>query len=159
MNDLGTILDRLHEQHVDFIVIGGVAANAHGSARVTYDLDLLYGRSDRNIRRLVQAMASLQPYLRGAPPGLPFSFDERTIKAGLNFTLETTAGPVDFFGEVAGIGTYEHAATRTVDMELTNHLSHVIDLDGLILAKRAAGRPKDLEVLAELEILRELTDN
>jgi hypothetical protein len=38
--------------------------------------------------------------LRGAPPGLPFQWDERTIKAGLNFTLTSTVGDLDLLGEV-----------------------------------------------------------
>ena len=158
MGDLGTVLDRLHGRGVEFIVIGGVAANAHGSARVTYDLDLLYKRSDENIARLVRAIGPLHPYLRGAPPSLPFVFDVPTVKAGLNFTLETSAGWVDFFGEIAGVGRYEDALEHATRMELTGDESLVIDLDWLIRAKRAAGRPKDLEVIAELEILRELTD-
>ena len=45
-----------------------------------------------------------QPYLRGAPPGLPFRWDDRTLKAGLNFTLTTTLGDLDLLGEVAGGG-------------------------------------------------------
>jgi hypothetical protein len=103
-------------------------------------------------------MAPLHPYLRGAPPGLPFVFDAATVKAGLHFTLETTSGWVDFLGEVAGVGRYEDALEHATRLELTDDASLVIDLDALIRAKRAAGRPKDLEVLAELEILRDLID-
>ena len=158
MDNLRAVLDQLHARGVEFIVIGGVAANAHGSARVTYDLDVLYNRTDENIARLVQAMAPLNPYLRGAPPGLPFVFDARTVKAGLNFTLETSAGWADFLGEVAGVGRYGDVLEHTTRMDLTDDESLVIDLDWLIMAKRAAGRPKDLEVLAELEILRDLTE-
>ena len=157
-SDLDDILDRLHATGVDFIIVGGVAANLHGSARVTVDLDVMYRHNDENIERLVKALAPLAPYLRGAPPGLPFTFDNRTVKAGLNFTLTTSAGPLDLLGEMAGVGRYEDAVAHASPMKITNDKSLVIDLDWLILAKRAAGRPKDLEVLAELEILRELKD-
>jgi hypothetical protein len=74
---------------VKFIVIGGVAGNLHGSARVTYDLDLVYSRDRENIQRIAGLLRPFAPYLRGAPPGLPFSFDEKTIHNGLNFTLTT----------------------------------------------------------------------
>ena len=69
----------------EFIVIGGVAGALHGSAFITQDLDV-YARNRENIRRLVAALHPHQPYLRGAPEGLPFQWDERTIRNGLNFT-------------------------------------------------------------------------
>jgi len=55
----------------DFILIGGLATAVHGAARATYDVDILYARTLGNNERLVEALAMLQPYLRGAPPGLP----------------------------------------------------------------------------------------
>lgn len=158
-SDLDDILNRLHTAGVEFIIVGGVAATLHGSARVTVDLDVMYRHSDENIARLVMALAPLAPYLRGAPPGLPFVLDAPTVKAGLNFTLDTSAGPLDLLGEMAGVGRYEDAVPHTMRMDVTGDEVLVIDLEGLIRAKRAAGRPKDLEVLAELEILRDLTDH
>lgn len=155
-SDLDDIIDRLHAASVEFIIVGGVAANLHGSARVTVDLDVMYNRDDSNIVRLVTALAPLEPYLRGAPPGLPFSFSAATIKAGLNFTFDTAAGPLDLLGEMAGVGRYEDAVTHSSAMKITKDESLVIDLEWLIRAKRAAGRPKDLETLAELELLQEL---
>ena len=86
------------------------------------------------------------------------SRDSPTISAGLNFTLTTTIGPLDLLGEVAGVGRYEDALPHAKAMTVFGHETLVLDLDSLIESKRAAGRPKDLEVLAELEILRDLTD-
>jgi len=57
----------LAEAKVEFIIVGGAAATAHGSARLTSDLDVVYRRTDKNISRIVEALASFQPYLRGAP--------------------------------------------------------------------------------------------
>jgi len=51
----------------------------------------------------------LKPRLRGTPPDLPFLWDARTLRAGLNFTLDTDLGPIDLLGEVSGIGQYEAA--------------------------------------------------
>ena len=155
MIDYRSLLSTLIEGKVDFVVVGGVAATLHGSARFTADLDVVYGRSRENIRRLVTALAPLQTYLRGAPPGLPFHLDAETVRAGLNFTLTTEAGPLDLLGEMAGGFDYEVARKRSISVELYGHRCHVIDLDALIEAKVAAGRPKDLEVVAELDVIRE----
>src|SRR5262245_50863885 len=129
---------------VDFIVIGGVAGGLHGAARATWDLDVVYDRDPRNISRLVAALASLAPYPRGAPPGLPFRWDERTLRAGLNFTMKTTLGDVDLLGEVAG-GDYPTLLPHAVWMEEDGLRIRVVDLPTLIRLKRAAGRPKDFE--------------
>jgi hypothetical protein len=154
--DFRAAITILQKGEVEFIVIGGLAATLHGSARVTLDVDVLYRRSDENIARLARSLASIDPYLRGAPEGLPFRWDALTIAAGLNFTLATTIGPLDLLGEVAGIGAYEDAVPHSQAMTLFGHQVLVLDLDWLIKSKRAAGRTKDLETLAELELLEEL---
>lgn len=150
-----TLLTSLTTHDVGFVIIGGLAATLHGSARVTYDLDVVYDRSPSNLGRIVAALAPFQPYLRGAPPGLPFRFDVETLRRGLNFTLTTTEGPIDLLGELAGVGTWEAVRSRAIDAVLFDATYLFIDLDTLILSKKAAGRPKDLETIAELEAIRE----
>jgi predicted nucleotidyltransferase len=155
MMDFELLLKTLSTNNVEFVIVGGVAATIHGSARLTTDLDVVYERSTQNLRYLVSALSPLNPYLRGAPPGLPFRFDEPTIRAGLNFTLVTDAGPLDLLGEIAGAGAYAALAGHTIDVTLFGTRYRCIDLDTLIKAKRAAGRPKDFEVVAELEAIRD----
>ena len=155
MIDFTRLLLTLVKAKVEFVIVGGVAATLHGSARLTMDLDVVYGRSNENIGRLVRALAPLKPYLRGAPAGLPFDFDADTVRSGLNFTLTTTAGPLDLLGEMAGGFTYDVVLKRSKVVTLFGMRCRVIDIDALIEAKLAAGRPKDLEVIAELEIIRE----
>jgi hypothetical protein len=107
------ILETLLDANVAFVVVGGVALIARGAPRTTEDIDLCYARDELNLTRLATALAPLQPYLRGAPPGLPFNLDAATLKAGLNFTLMTTAGDVDLLGELSGLGGYEQVLTPT----------------------------------------------
>ena len=149
------ILPLLLRNRVDFIVVGGGAAIVHGSARATYDVDLLYARDPDNIRNLVAALRPHQPYLRGAPAGLPFLWDERTIQAGLNFTLTLDLGDLDLLGEVTGGGTYEQLLPCTQEVTAFGVSCRVVTLERLIQLKRAAGRPKDLDALAELQALLE----
>lgn len=155
MMDFPGLLRVLQNEQVRFIVIGGAAATGHGSARLTLDLDVVYSRSPENIRRLAAALAPLSPRLRGAPEGLPFVWDERTIRSGLNFTLSTSLGAVDLLGEVAGGGTYENLEKDTETIRVFGVDCLCVTLDALIRLKRAAGRRKDLEAVAELEAIRE----
>jgi predicted nucleotidyltransferase len=153
--DFETALGALARRGVEFIVVGGAAATIHGSARVTRDLDVVYRRTPENIQRLVDALAPHTPYLRGAPPGLPFRWNAATIHRGLNFTLTTSLGDVDLLGEVTGGGSYDELLPHTFPVEVFGVRCLCLTLDKLIQVKRAAGRPRDLEAVAELEALRE----
>jgi len=140
---------------VEFVLVGGVAATIHGSARATFDVDIVYERSPDNIDRLVAALSPIRPYLRGVPPGLPFSFDAATVARGLNFTLETSLGDLDLLGEI----DRRRPVRRSVAFHRSPHRfglqCRCVSLSKLIDLKRAAGRPKDNEALAELEALRD----
>ncbi len=118
-------------------------------------LDLVYERSPENVTRLVAALQPHAPYLRGAPPGLPFLWDERTIQRGLNFTLTTALGDVDLLGEIIGGGRFEDLLPHAIRLSLFGNECLCLDLETLIAVKRAAGRPKDLEAIAELELILE----
>jgi predicted nucleotidyltransferase len=155
MIDFPKLLRLLTEHEVAFIIIGGVAAVIHGSSRLTQDLDVVYQRSPQNLTRLVQALAEQSPYLRGAPPRLPFQWSVATLRMSLNVTLETSVGSLDLLGEVTGGGSYEDLLDHTIEVEVFGIRCRCLDLPALIQTKRAAGRPKDLEAIAELEIIWE----
>ena len=151
--DFSGVVGLLTGAGVEAIVIGGLAAQAHGSARITQDSDFLYRRTKENIVRLTAALAPHDPYLRGAPAGLPFRFDAPTVERGLNFTLVTKLGDIDLLGEVSGVGGYDDVLPHAITLPVFGRQTLVIDLPWLIRSKRAAGRPKDLEAIAELEAL------
>ena len=152
------ILKQLSNHGVEFVLIGGMAMRAHGSACITEDLDICYRRTTENIQKIAKAFAPLHPYLRGAPPGLPFHFDPPTIQAGLNFTLTTDVGDIDLLGEVSGIGNYEKALVQSVDKASYGLVIHVLSIDGLIAAKKAAGRHKDHSHVLELIEMKKMQD-
>ena len=154
MTPFRTLLLALRENKVACVIVGGVAATLHGSARLTFDLDLVYERSAENLQRIVKALGPFKPYLRGAPPGLPFLFDAETLKRGLNFTFATSEGPIDLLAELTGVGDYTVVCGHTVEAQLFGAGHAFLDLETLIVSKRAAGRPKDLEIIAELESIR-----
>jgi hypothetical protein len=153
VTDFAALLARLLDAGVEIIVVGGVAGSAHGAARTTLDLDVVYDRSPENLARLVAALADLAPYPRGAPPGLPFQWDVTTLAHGFNFTLVTKIGDIDLLGEITGGGRYSDLRPHSVEIGLFGRPCRCIDLESLIRVKRAAGRPKDFEAIAELELL------
>jgi hypothetical protein len=155
MIEFRSLLESLDRNEVAFVIIGGIAATLHGSARLTFDLDIVYERAPDNLERLVAALTPFAPYLRGAPPGLPFKFDVDTLKRGLNFTLTTSDGSIDLLGEVSGIGNYAVARQHSDAAHMFGGTYYFLDLDALIISKRAAGRPKDFEAIAELEAIRD----
>jgi predicted nucleotidyltransferase len=79
----------------------------------------------------------------------------QTLKKGLNFTLITTLGPLDLFGEIVGGGGYEELQNETIKIQVAGVECLCLSLERLIEVKRAAGRPKDLEAIAELEQILE----
>lgn len=156
--DLLAFVRVLSSGGVDYIIVGGVAAGIHGALRTTLDLDVVYARDPANVDRLVAALEPFHPYLRGAPSGLPFQLDAATVLRGLNFTLTTSLGDLDLIGEITGGGSYDALKSSADLVELEGFACLVVSLPKLIELKRAAGRGKDREALAELEALLEERD-
>jgi hypothetical protein len=156
------VLEALDAEGVRYVVIGGAALGFQGSAYRTEDIDIVYARDEENIERLVTVLRAIKPRLRveGEPDGLPFVVDARTIANGGNFTLQTDLGDLDIMATIAGLGDYENVVRYADQLKLIDSArsTPVLSLDGLIIAKRASNRPKDLIVLPEIETLRELRD-
>jgi len=145
----------LCDAKVEFVVIGGVAAFLAGSDKLTFDLDICYARNALNFGRLVRALAPFHSRPRGFPDNLPFTRDEATLRNGSLFTLQTDLGEIDLLGEVAGLGAYDEVKAGSVSLEAFGRRVQTLDLRSLIKSKRAAGRPRDLQSIPELESLLE----
>lgn len=158
MIDLERAIVSLADNEVDFVIVGGVAISLHSSGYITQDLDFCYSRTNENIRRLYRALGPFSPMPRTWPTGLPFIFDETTLRSGTNFTFDTSIGAIDLLGEVKGIGSYPEALANSVTYRIYGAKVRAFDLEALIISKTAADRPKDHLVLPELLALREALD-
>lgn len=143
----------LVDGRVEFVIIGGWSAILHGSSYVTNDLDICYARGTDNLRHLAKALLPYRPRLRDLPRDLPFVWDEVTLRNGSVFTLATDLGSIDLLAEVTGIGDYSEVRASSIEVDAFDRRVWTLDLPGLIRAKRAAGREKDLRLLPELESL------
>jgi hypothetical protein len=88
-----------------------------------------------------------------APPGLPFRWDAETVRRGVNFTLTTSIGDLDLLGEIVGGGGYADLLPHSIIVNLSGTDDRCLGLPRWIHVKRAAGRPKDLEAIDELEAI------
>lgn len=149
------IMRKLLEHDVKFVLIGGVAAAAHGSPVETYDLDICYARDQENLDRLALALRELKARLRGAPDDVPFLLDAETLAAGDHFTFETSEGDFDILGTPAGTDGFDDLVRSAASMEFDGIEALVCALEDLIRMKRAAGRFKDRQWLDHLGALRD----
>ena len=147
------LLGALTEHGVEFVVVGGMAGLAHGSAYPTYDLDVAYARNRQNIACLVAALEGIGVTLRGAPADLPFQLDARTLENGANFTFDSPYGSFDILGDVAGISHYEELRNEAVVARIEDVDVKVASIDHLIAMKRAANRPKDQLMVEEYIVI------
>ena len=151
-----SMLSGLTKKKVRFVVVGGVAAAAHGSSRVTNDLDICYdAEAVANIAALASLLAGWHAYPRGVEKGLTRSFimDDRTLRNAPILTLTTREGDIDVMDRIAGVGPYDAVRRHSERISALGVRFRVLDLPSLIKAKRAAGRPRDFDHLPELEAL------
>lgn len=138
-----SLIGALAAAGVDFVVIGGVAGASYGSAYGTFDVDVAYARDRINLERLARVLRELNATVRGAPPGLPFQLDAKTLENGANFTFDTRLGSLDVLAEPAGAPTYHELKARGTTIVVVGREILIASLDHLIAMKEAAGRPKD----------------
>lgn len=148
------LLRRLVERQVDFVLVGGMAAAAHGSSIVTEDVDVCTSFEEENVARILAALEGLNPRMRMHPGRLPLPTDPAALRGLKNLYVVCDAGQIDFLGAITGVGTYPVVAARALALDLGGFSCAVMDLEQLIQSKRAMGRAKDLRSVVELELIR-----
>jgi predicted nucleotidyltransferase len=152
----GPILRRLDAAGVEFVVIGGIAAVAHGSPQITRDLDIVFATGDANLERLGNALRDMNATLRGVIDDVPFIPDARTLRHMRVLTLDTEDGPLDVMVQPDGSKGYEQLLAGSIEAVVGGTAVRVAGLEDLIAMKKAAGRPKDRIYVEELEAIRRL---
>jgi predicted nucleotidyltransferase len=141
---------------VDFVVIGGIALIAHGSARNTRDLDIVYATDPANLEALGAAMIEIRARLRGAPKELQFVPDAGTLRQTQILTLDSDEGWIDLLVAPAGSPPYTELRERAERVTIGGVAVLIASLEDLERMKRAAGRIRDLADLEEIEVIRRL---
>lgn len=154
MQNLNLLLKILNENNLDFVIVGGFAAIVHGASQVTKDLDICVALSESDVKQLRVALEKLHPKHRMTPQKLSFLEHPQQISSLKNLYLQTDLGIIDILGQITGVGDFAKVAQNAITIELMGFPCKVISLDDLIQAKKAMGSPKDLQTVAELEIIR-----
>lgn len=155
MQESDELLRRLSDAGVAFVVVGGVAAIAHGAQRMTQDLDIVAPFNSDNMQRLLAAVRDVHPRNATRPDLGEIMATPEELAQYRNLYLVTDIGRLDVLGELPPVGHYPQAAANALQVDLFGHRYAILGLDDLIRIKRSIGRPKDQEVAAELEAIRE----
>lgn len=150
------ILGLLTAHGVDFVVIGGIAAVLHGSARVTQDLDVCFATDDANLDVLGKVLLELDARLRGSTDDIRFTPDRATLRRVEVLTLETNAGDFDVLARPDGMASYRRLRANADRYDVGAFAVLVVSVDDLIAMKQAAGRTKDLADVDELRAIARL---
>ncbi len=157
------ILNALHDRHVEFVIVGGVAAALHGGSRVTFDLDLVPNLAPASWQAAVDLLYSL-----GARPRIPEPVERirdvehvrrwRREKGMLAPSFRTPDGSMEVDLLVGESDAFDALRQRAVAVNVDRRTFLVASIDDLISMKRRAGRPRDLLDIAELRNIRERLD-
>jgi hypothetical protein len=147
------ILEVLERNAVRYVVIGGLAAEIHGSPYITRDVDVTPARDRDNFSKLAAALRELGARLRvvDLDEPLEIELDERTFDQGTTWTFVTKYGNLDVALLPDGTRGFDDLIRGARREHLTDDLDvEVASLADVIRSKEAAGREKDRVVLPAL---------
>jgi hypothetical protein len=142
MQNLSDLTRKLIEARVEFVLVGGFAAVAHGVTLVTRYVDICCRFSEANLMRIQTAFADLHPVHRSRPD-LPLALTPEQCANLKNLYLKTDLGIVDCLSEVLGVGDFESVLRHSVELVMPFGNCRILDLDALICAKEAMNRDHD----------------
>jgi len=153
MQNLSELMRRLIVSQVEFVLVGGFAAVAHGVTLVTRDVDICCRFNETNLMRVQNAFADLNPVHRSRPD-MPLKLTAEQCANLKNLYLKTDIGIVDCLGEVLGIGNFDTVLQQSVEVELPYGKCRVLDIDALIRAKEAMNRDHDKITVRHLQAIK-----
>jgi hypothetical protein len=150
--DLSTLLDRLLEAEVEFVLVGGLAAVVQGAPITTFDVDIVHRRTPDNVDRLLAFLSQVGARYRGRPdPPLPPS---RTALLGPGHSLlMTELGPLDVLGVIENGAGYDQIASGALVLTIAGGSLKVLSLETIVALKQGSTEPKDKLRLPILQAL------
>lgn len=147
--DAERILEELARHQVDFVLVGGMATQAHGNTRMTSDVDLIPEPDPRNLARLATALRALQARVLN-PGHEDIEIDAAMLPRATIWQLATPYGGIDVLHDAPGAAPYDQLRERALVIALDDVRIQIAGLDDLIRMKLARGRPVDRADVAAL---------
>jgi hypothetical protein len=147
--DAERIFAALDAHGVEYVVVGGIAAQVHGHVRMTNDVDLIPSPTPENLKRLAKALTELDAQVLN-PGSEHLKIDARMLHRATLWQLSTHHGDIDVLHDAPGAAPFPKLHERALVIALGDHRIPVVGRDDLIRMKRAAGRPVDLADIAAL---------
>ena len=166
--DAIVLLDTLGAHGVKFVLVGGLAAVAHGYTGLTQDADAVPAFDNDNLARLCAALKALDAQLYAnpqrrdlgdgdePPEAAMFTLTPESLRTRTAWQFSTAAGELDVLVAIDGPGGYDTLIRNAETRNVAGRLIQVAGLDDLIESKETSGRDKDLRALGELRRLRRL---
>jgi hypothetical protein len=147
--DAERIFATLDAHRVEYVVVGGIAVQAHGHVRMTNDVDLIPEPTPENLECLAAALRELQA--RVLNPGVEhLEIDAEMLPRATLWQFATRDGDVDVLHEAPGAAPFAHLRRRALVIDLAGHPIPIAGRDDLISMKRASARSADLADIAAL---------
>jgi hypothetical protein len=147
--DAERIFAALDAHGVEYVVVGGIAVQAHGHVRMTNDVDMIPSPKSANLKRLASALTELQARVLN-PGGEDLQIDATMLPRATLWQFATRHGDIDVLHDAPGAAPFPGLRERALVIDLGERAIPIASRDDLINMKRAAGRPVDLADIAAL---------
>ncbi len=158
MSDLLSLLRRLSQAGIEFVIVGGFAGIVHGCTYVTQDIDICCAFAPDRLLALQKALAEVHPVHRMTPGRKPLELTGESAGLFSNLYLDTDLGRLDCLSTVEGLGDFAQVKAASEPVEVEGMCLSVLTLDALIRTRQALNRPRDREALKQLQALRALKE-
>ena len=148
--DLSALLKGLNEAGIEFILVGGLAVVAQGVPVTTFDVDIVHRRTDKNVKKLLEFLKSIDAYQRRLDDRV-IEPNEKDLKGKGHVLLTTRFGPLDVLAAIEEGRGFDGLLADTVEIEFQGHIIHVLSLETIVALKRGSKDPKDQYRLPILE--------
>lgn len=151
------LFNTLARHHVDYVLIGGLAATLHGSSALTNDADICPAPSRANLERLAGALRDMDARIRSdrESDGVAFSLDADFLARMNLVNLTTRFGDFDIAFRPTGSLGYDDLVQRAIEVAIDGTIVPVASLTDIIRSKEVANRPKDRATLPILYALQD----
>jgi hypothetical protein len=147
--DAQRILEELAQHEVDFVLVGGLAVQTHGSTRMTNDVDVIPAPDRRNLVRLAEALRALDARVLN-PGHEDLEIDAKMLPRATLWQFATRHGDIDVLHDAPGAAPFPELRERALVIALDDVRVPVAGRDDLIRMKLARDRPVDRADVAAL---------